>query len=350
LRVDGETALVVVTEEIGQPDQAKRWLAAAEATLRRTSDEGEARARWLEAAGTLARMSGRFDEAVDRYREGLDTVRRSGVQGVLVGNITLDLATALVSQARYDEATKLIDDYDREVVRVAGEDHPIRVHVYNVRSWIASGSNDPRAELQYARQEIALGLRVAPSDSTLPDAFNMVCDASIQLGEFAESLADCTRGVAEAERFDGPLSRRAAGARVSLGEDLVGLKRYEEAATAFEAAASAAEGSGAKAFLAAALVGLGNAQLEEGKPRDAVATLERAASMEDRLFGASAVGDEYRGKERFGLARALWSSGTRSARPVAVARSAAEAFRLAGDEGRAAEVDSWLASKHVPPR
>jgi tetratricopeptide (TPR) repeat protein len=344
VRLAAETELALEFLEMGQADRADLWMRAAEATLQRTGDRGEPRASWLYASGRLLTRHGKRVEAVDRLRDALETARRAGAGAFEVDRIVGHLAGALALLARYDEAARLLDEHDEELVRAAGPDHPFRIGVIATRGGVAGAANDARGELAYSREAIALALRVGPDAPSLAGAYNNVCDALVRLGRYEEALDECAKAVVEGERIEGSRGSAATNPRMTTAEAMLGLRRYADAVAAYRNAIDHLDADNDKRALAAAMGGLGTAFLGDGKPQLAIDPLEHALAVTGELQGSAAQSEQYRAQASFALAQALWMTGTRGPRVAALATAGAEAFRRAGDDGRAGEAERWLAA------
>jgi hypothetical protein len=131
----------------------------------------------------------------------------------------------------------------------------------------------------------------------------------------------------------------------NTGETLLALDRLERAQTDFAQALEILESKlgPQHADLAFPLKGLGLTQLRAGRPRDALAPLERALALTE---GAAGADPQERAEIRWALARALRAVGREPARARALAEAAAAGYRGLGDEwkDRVREIEHWLAA------
>ena len=344
VRLAAETELVLLYLRVGQPDAAEVWSRAADGTLGRTGDLGEPRALWLYATGRLMVQAGKPGEAVERLTEALEVARRARSGAFLMDRIAPYLAGALGEIGRYDEAMRILDEQDQALVRAAGPDHPFRVGVLHVRSGVAAASNDAAGELAYARAAIELALRVAPDDAQLVSVYNNACDALVHLERYEEALDECSEAIAQGQRLNGPRGNAQAIPLITSGEALMGLHRPAEAAAYYQKVIDRSDAAHPW-YLELALSGLGEALLGDGRPRQAIAPLERALAMDAELQLSDAEHELYVAEARFALAQALWQTGVRGARIAELISASANAFRRRGHESRAAEAESWLSAQ-----
>jgi tetratricopeptide (TPR) repeat protein len=92
------------------------------------------------------------------------------------------------------------------------------------------------------------------------------------------------------------------------------------------------------------LIGLGECQLELGRPAEALAPLERAIKIAEPTQKPSDLA-----RPRFALARALWDSGGDRARATDLAKQARAAFAAEGpnEKRRMARIRAWFTAKRI---
>jgi tetratricopeptide (TPR) repeat protein len=147
------------------------------------------------------------------------------------------------------------------------------------------------------------------------------------------------------------LARQGSAANILLaisstnsGDALLGLRRYADAAARYDEALAIYVKRGTDADVYT-LGGLGMALLGEGKPRDALPSLERALVVADKSNDPSAESMSGRARAELALAQALRATAGPTPRISDLARAAASDFRRAGDEDQAVAAEAWAARR-----
>jgi tetratricopeptide (TPR) repeat protein len=286
---------------------------------------------------------GRPGEAATRLKEALDTGRRVRVGVPLASRVARSLASVLATMGRYQEATDLLEDADREIIQAFGDRHPVRTGILWARSVVSMKAGDPRGQLEAARRGCEVSERAGTHSAS--DLYILACDALVKLEQYSEAMADCDRAVAFARSESSRGGYQLVIADTVSGDALLGLGRYDDAAARFEEAIAINERRGAPPEVFE-LTGLGIARLAQGKPREALPLLEKALMVAAHLEESSADLDHCRGRTQASLARALWATGVRSPRVAELVQASADSFRRAHDEGRAREIEAWLEARH----
>ncbi|HEX8795731.1 MAG TPA: serine/threonine-protein kinase [Polyangiaceae bacterium] len=340
-RLMAQIDLVSWLTETGRVDEAAHWSELAEATLRRTGEDGEQRAEWLDASGWLMYRQGRKADAADRLRSALETARRASSTPQHISKVARALGDVEASLGHYDEAGRLVDDADRTLIDAFGVDHPSRITVLVNRSVIAARANRRHDELEYARKAIALAESVAPDHHALGVAYLDACDALMRLREYDESFDTCQHAIEISRRVYGPGATYVAYADTTTGDVLAGLGRYAESRAYYQEAVAIHERSNTRgdSDYADALRGLGMAALRGGRPREAMALLESALASAPRDAEMSAEDAAIVASIEGLLAQALCAGGTRSGRVQELVQSAASRYRGVGDEEHASEIE-----------
>jgi len=261
-----------------------------------------------------------------------------------------------------------------------------RAHVALAATRMSMGSlEDAAGEFRAAAQalEAALGPRHPEVAAALADEGAALRD----LGDARSALPLLRRALEIREAALGPGSHAAAKTLVHLGRALGDLGRHAEAWAALQralrisqeraawwpcgvtwvlaamtelqvhrgdipgaltaarrmaASYTAAVGSD-RWILAFALRQEGEAFLTAGRPRQAIARLERCIAVQGMTF----TGAWERAESRFWLARALVAAGRGGGRALALAREARDLYRMQGRgyAARAREVEAWLAGR-----
>ena len=355
MRLQSEGRLALWSQQTGNLKDVDRWSRIAEATARRVGTDDEAMADWLYMLGSLLGQQGKFADAMKPLRDALDATRRAGGSAEHTADVARPLVDIYAKTGRYDEAQRLLDELDRDLVRADGVEHPSRIKALTTRSYIAGQANDVAHELEYALDAVALGERVAPDHFKLASAHLNACDARVRLRDFEAALTDCDQAVSASRRVYGE-SGYLSLSYTNLGDALLGLGRNDDAVSAYEEAiriiADMKRKAGAPDDLASAtaLAGLGAARLRQGRAADARPLLEQALEVGDRLYSGSAEDDLQLGKTCYALAQALWDTGVRAPRVTDLATRAVESYRRAGAEAAAREVEAWATTTVQPAR
>jgi serine/threonine protein kinase/tetratricopeptide (TPR) repeat protein len=333
----------------GRFTEAEQWSKVADAALKRAGDEGLGRARWLEARGWLTDGQGKYKESAEYRTEALEVARRSGGDMRLVAEIERGLAAERARLGEVAEATRLVGEADDTLVRVLGDNHPARIPFLHSRAFVA-GASSPRDGAKYERAALALAEQVAPTYSLVPTMYNNVCSYDTDLGEFEDARVACEQSIARARQMWGDEAAILCNAYTGLGQALNGLHRHDEAIVEFKLAIALQEklGTTRNTNYVDALKGLGLAELASGKTRDAVEHLEKAVTLASGLEDKAADTQRNVAEARFGLARALWETGTRTARVSELAHAAEDGYRGIAKEDLVREVAAWRLAHQVP--
>jgi len=335
--------------DMGKFDEAEQWSRWGDASLRRVGETGCPRAEWLEAQGFLRDNQGRLKEAADSNRAALDDARRVGCEPQRTAGFMRVLAEDLASLGQKEDADRLIADADATIVHTLGEDHPQRISYLDARAYVSGESTDFVHAVEYERQAIALAERVQPESSRLPLIYLNACAYLDPLGDLDGAIAYCQKAIDGYRRVDGPDSGGLSYALTNMGDTLIKIRRYDEATSDFRQAFDIEERTGGLRDPIAlhTLVGLGRTEVARGRPRDAIAPLERSLALDADSEAASATALEAMAETRILLAKALWAIGQRSKRTADLARAAAELYDRADKPKDAQQARDWLAEHPV---
>lgn len=344
---EAATWLVHWSTDMGKYDEAEQWSRWADASLRRIGEAGCKRADWLEAVSFLRDNQGHLKEAAQTNREALEDARRFGCEPQKIAAYERTLAEDLASLGEKEEADRLAADADATIVSALGEDHPLRIRFLDARGYVAGEATDFAHAVEYERQAIALGERVAPESSRLPLCYLNACAYVDPLGDHDSAVAYCRKAIDGYLRIDGPDSGGLSYAYSNIGDSLLELRRYDEAISAFRHSMDIQERTAAERepIYLHSLLGVGRAEVLFGKPRDAIEPLERALAIDAKTEADSAVAHDAAAETRFLLAKALWATGVRSPRLRELAQAAADIYERAEKPDKEREVRSWL-SEH----
>jgi tetratricopeptide (TPR) repeat protein/predicted Ser/Thr protein kinase len=300
-----------------RPDEGRRWLAYAEAALRRAGGDDEREVLRLHALAVVA-----------WYAEGHDEEARA----------LLSRARALLEQrcASVEPAERSGNPRCSKLLELDGD----------LAGLLSDVGHSAEAIPLFERVRAARALTHGPDARWVTLAMMNEGEALSLEGRPAEGLELLRRARAlevRAGRFvdEGFLRHRAADALRRLG-------RFEEALAEDRASLEAirrAQGEESKP-LAWPLTGEGEDLIALGRAREAIAPLERAVTLRQ----ASTTAPTELGASRFALARALWDGGGDRARASTLAEEArralaAAAARHGGWFRRALdEIERWLAA------
>jgi tetratricopeptide (TPR) repeat protein len=281
-------------------DEALRFLAIAEGTLRRIGADDLDRASVLQTHGIIDLELGKIDAAVAELQESVHIYEKRKVQDVEVAEAYAELAAA--EEAAHQPNLAAID-YQHAIAfaeQVVGGKHP----------FVA------KALVNYG----AFLLKNDQLEPALPLFQRALAIKEAALGPEHPSLAYPLQNIAVIERLQGKLADAE--------------RDYQRALAMFESTPESAYA------VPSSLAGLALVRLALDRPGEAVPLLERAIKL--RGVDKRTVAD---GDNQFHLAVALWKSGADRGVAKQHALIAREIFKDAGDSARLRlnEVDRWLA-------
>jgi len=176
-----------------------------------------------------------------------------------------------------------------------------------------------------------------PDHPVLVEPLQNVAEALRQVGRLDEALASADRALRLAETKLGRDHPTTGDVLDTRSDVLLEQGRAREALVDAERAQAIHRAKGAPVAEAFSLNTIGRAQLQLGRVPEAIASLERAASLQPP--DASVMADI-----EFGLARALAAANRDPARARALAGSARSRFEELHQSRRLVELDGWLAA------
>jgi tetratricopeptide (TPR) repeat protein len=355
LRADAASKTMHWYTQQGQFSEAEAWSAVVGSALQRTSGGSEKnfeirRADWLREQCYLLFTKRQLEQAVQPCQEAWDIASKIDDFESLRGTSST-LTGLYAALGRREEAEKLAIALDERIVRTLGEEHPARLTSFINRAYVAALSFDYKSAAAFAIEAVRLGEKVAPGDLGMNVARLNACDALARTGNAAGALPYCDLATAGILKALGPDGDGTAEAHYAKGTALLALERYPEAVAEYEETVRIYEkiGAGKHPTIVGALGGMGRAELAMGQRRRAVATLERAVAIADKIE-LNTPNDKVLGAEvRFTLARALASSGGAPARIDELASASAEVYQGLGLEQRAREVTDWSGMRAALP-
>ena len=250
-----------------------------------------------------------------------------------------------------ESARRWIPPAEALLARLGAGHERITSWLYQARGTLAERSGDyPAAKREYD-QALAYKMKALPPNH--PDiAKTYYSRANVKLfqGDAAAAQADADEALAIYRTAYGPDSPLAWAPLDIRGEALNMLHRYKEAESDFRDAARRASGlyGDEHPWTAYALNDLGQALVNEERPREAIPILEKALRVRERLERSP----DDTAETRFALARALWvvsedaGHDGEKARALALANAARAGYRtMPGHERQGAAIDAWLRDK-----
>ncbi|HYO66813.1 MAG TPA: tetratricopeptide repeat protein, partial [Archangium sp.] len=388
-------AVRVTGERLEKYELAHLWQERADAALARMGGDEVLRARLLHNVGRVLAIEGRYVEAAERQQQALALLEKNqGPESLSVADVLVDLGHALLTQSQVDEglvhlrrALALRDrelgahhpDSGQALLALAsaawlrrdaaegrrlthqalqileqslGPDHPMVAYALNDYAMnLLSGAKDDANE---ALPLMLRALRIIQStegpDSTSAATFTSnVAQVEMGLGRMSEAEHHFREAIAQLEAKRGPEHVTLCSPLHGLGYVLQLQGRINEALPYFERSVSihTAQPSDYHNARVDLLMDLGNGYVVAKRPRDALASLERALALIEKSSHAQ---QRQRSLIRFRLARALWEANEDRLR---ARQLVTEALELSKDErGPGAQkyrehLERWL-SEHPP--
>ncbi|MCA9657504.1 MAG: tetratricopeptide repeat protein, partial [Myxococcales bacterium] len=368
-------------------DEARVWLATADALTRRRGPTERDRLFRLDSLARLAKQGGRYAEAAEHLEEALTIAEAeygpTSSEAALVHEslahvrrllgdypaaaVHVDLALASVRERHGDEHPKLaavlqsqaliltrIGDHDgaeaanREALRLTeqayGPDSPRLAYMLNDLGVSACERNRfAEAEANYRR---ALDLRVASLGrehmlvtTVLYNLGTCLLKQEERRGEAAELFAEA---LAIRERLVGPDHPKVAFPLLGLGDVATDERRFDDAEAYYLRALGIREASLGPEHprVAFPLTALAELALKRGTPKAAIDLAERALRLREKATDEAAE----LANVRFVVAQAIAAVPEREAEAIALAREARATIDPSQTE-TIAEMDAWLAER-----
>lgn len=329
-------------------EEAERVHVLAAAIAQRVKDP-YARADVHTNHGAALQTAGKFADAVAEYERALAIYEKEvGPNTLAVSRVLANLGTALTrlgDEARAEQVLRRNLDIKQKHL---GEQHPSVAWAHDELGNALSESKAPGAiDEAIELQERAIELIAATRGVDSIDAADLMLSLGItnaKAGKHDRAVEILRKVRATYAAKLEPNDPRTALIAFNLAEVLVEKKLHADARTEFEYAAAILE----KAlgpdhpYTAMALFGIGEADVNLGRPAKALAMLERALAIR-AVPGATDPLDL--AETKYTLARALWDAKRDRARARTLANEARRMFAENGDEVTARKVDDWLASR-----
>jgi serine/threonine protein kinase/tetratricopeptide (TPR) repeat protein len=336
-------AAFVVGSKLGRPGEARIWLGVAEAALKRVGASEELELQYEERRlWILADSDGLAEETIPAQERLVRTYER--LYGVHPRTLRAlyNLGDALTSAGRHAGACEVY-------ARAIGMGEAIGGANYSWTGYSIEGLGDCLvAKGDYAKGDAALERAVRIFEANADDyseaeALEVVIRSALAQGDIPRAVATAHKALELMKTLEGTASL-APIVNVPVAEAFMRAPPAPEAealcADALRAQDKLGQVEPAKTLRADALRCLGDALILAGRPREAIAPLERSLTLLHRTYPGDLA------RARFAMARALALSGGDLPRATTLARQARE--ELATAPGLAYElaiVDRWLAAR-----
>jgi tetratricopeptide (TPR) repeat protein len=329
-------------------DDADRWAQFAEALVERLGSDG-LRASLLQARSGVEQLRGHLAEGLAFVERAVPLVeKRYGAESVPVADVLDVLGNALFRMNRNAESVTAHQRALAIRMKLQGPLHPdmgITLDAIAAPLQVLGRYDEELADL---RRALAISERVhgAISESVALELDNIGLALAMQ-EKLADSVEYERRAVAVYDKL-GLETMNASIALANLGARLSNVHRNDEALTYLQRALALQEKLlGPKhPELGWTLSSIGQLDLDQHHPVDAIATLERALAL---WTSDAHINPMNRGQTRFNLAKALWQHGEQTRARAEGARARGE---IASDtpvpetKKDVAEIDTWLAEHH----
>ena len=302
-------------------------------------------------AGLLAIEAGRYAMAEEELTRAFTAAGELG-NDELAMSAAMELAFLIGNRlGRTGEALAWARTADMLVRRLGEEASLPGASVASNTALVYRASGD----LEAARTLLARALAIrearfkSPDHPTVAGTLANLADVHAGRGDLEQAATLHRRALAIRERGLGPEHPRVALSLHGLAQVQRARGELDAAAAGFERALAIWEATLGPEHpdVGAALVGLGEVALDRGRIGEALELFRRA----EPIWRGGQVRPDEVAQLRFGLARALWYAPTELGRDPAEARALAAAAAAAlrglgpGMQGRAAEIEAWLASR-----
>jgi len=372
----------------GKVPEGRRWLADAEALVRRTGSAHELVAWHHNVTGNVEQTAGNYDVALAAFARAEAAWRESrGDHRIDIAGAVLNAGNTLVAQGKSTEALPMFREAVATWTSALGPDHPlVQLGTTSLTSALRDLGRFEDAlalDTEVLRKERA---RVGDEHPDVAFARGTLANDLRGLGKFTEALDEYRLARAVFAAKLGADHRIVAATDGNIGGVLVALGRYAEAEPALLAALAGKEKRGPKhPSLISTLDALGNLELRRGKPAAAKRHFQRSfeigevalgpdsPDLADSISGLGEVALVERRPEtaralleralalrtksgtptdlaliRFPLGRSLWELGDRGAGHAHVVAAAALLERAPTNTYERAAANAWLAAHPAP--
>jgi eukaryotic-like serine/threonine-protein kinase len=318
-------------------DDGLRWADLAAAAITAQGGNELLTIRLASVRAAILQREGKLPEAEIAGREALAAARSKAAGTALEGEVSDALAAVLAMQGKLDEAVPLFESALALTERAYGKQHSITASVHaNLANTLGAVKRDTEALAHFQAaleiDEALFGKDGAQVGSVLSNLGKLLQER----GKLAEARTHLERALAIREKAYGADDPAVARTAANLAYLLLDTKDYRAALAMFARTGTILEKRFGEDHPARAddLAGTGLALIGLGKPADAIAPLERAATL-------AAKGDPVNAASiRASLGRALYESRNDKARGVKLARDARVILVEAGES--VADIDEWL--------
>jgi tetratricopeptide (TPR) repeat protein len=329
-------------------DDGLEWAAQAEMMLERLGDtEGLRAAKLADSRGGIHQARGDLDAAIAEHERALKIRQQTlGADHPGLSVSLVNLGSAYSTRGENDRALGYLQRALAIDEAAIGPDHPDLARVLINLAVVQSIRGALEEAQMHASRAVALQERSFGAEHPeLAPTLGNLGNIAIVRGDHDAAAGYYQRALALQEVALGPEHPDVAGTVANLASvdltrgdlDTAG-DRFARALTIWEKHLDADH-----PVVGYALAGLGRVRVEQARHRDAVALLERALAIRER--GPSQPEDL--AGTRFDLARALWDGAGDRPRARALAETARDFFRDAGEARKSAhdEVADWLTAR-----
>jgi serine/threonine protein kinase/tetratricopeptide (TPR) repeat protein len=324
----------------------------AGASSSRLTDPEAYRAELYSANAWIACRAGKYDDSAALFRKAIAVAERNAdAKPVRLARMYSRAGGMLGEAGHFDEAFDLLDRADATFVRVLGADHPARLAAAVNRGATYLDKGDWAHAVETSDKALVLAARALPPESgTLANLHNNRADALIELKEYDDAIATARHAVEIGKAVFGPKAVNTAGYMITYGEALARAGRSDDAVATIDDVLAILEPSlpADHEWLGEARAARGGANVARHAPRDAIVDLERALVTYKGITYKTFVARQTEAFCQAMLARALWETGTRSARVGELVKSALGTYEAMHLSERTQKLTEWAAQAKVP--
>jgi len=331
-----------LTSDLARFREAERWLAIGRGVLEREGRDDRAEGELLESETVVLSMEGYSERTIPLHERAIDIFAKVyGPTDARVADALTNYATDLESVGRKEEALGALQRSIRIQEEIFGPRNPMLYVAYNNLGFgemILGRYDEARQALEHA---FALLAPVGQANGNAIVVWATMAQLDNRVGRRDAALVDVERAMAIVDATGDDEERYSPCLFVERGKALLAKGNAAGARDACAQSLKLEEAQGLidpdKMYYDDALTCLGESELALGKVNDALAHLERGATLKKRDSAAELPLAE------FALARALRAAGRDPERARSLAESALEELRKApgvGEKTRA--VEAWL--------
>ena len=336
--------LANVTVDLHGYDQAHEWLRFAESMVRRAGGNAEVQVDlWIQISLAYFRES-RYHDAEAPARKAIAVAAETlPPRHLLRAAAYRTLGDVLKYEGQYVEGLQLLEKARLLNEEVLGPEHPEVAAILRKEVDVYAMSHDGERALALGRRVLMLLHKSLPPDHLqIAQTHTNLAEALGLLGRYEEALAEERLALPTYERIFGPESENVGVSNTNIGYALLQLGRTADArshlmrAIAIYGRTLAADCPD----LAEPMLRLGQLELRERHPREAVRQLERALALRAKDRDPT----EMLADVELGLAQALAAARDDRRRARGLAERARDQWTAAGQSARAQAASALLAT------